>query len=237
MEKPFLTKSPVLVDDRGTFSPTPTRFSHKYDLLLRKDWLQTNLSINPKPYTFRGLHYQDPYPQTKLIKVIQGSIIDFVVDIEMNPNFGKTSHFVMSAGDMLYVPKGYAHGFITTEPNTVVQYLVDEDYMPKYEGSISWKTVPEVFDIMKQFQHELVISEKDENAKSIDTYRIEKKPSLDQLFREYKPFSQKEKWDLTIIDEIGNDLIVMSPNGDTQYMTKGEYESYKIKREENDRSN
>jgi dTDP-4-dehydrorhamnose 3,5-epimerase len=237
MEKPFLTKSLVLVDDRGTFSPTPTKFSHKFHLLLRKEWVQTNLSINVKPYTFRGLHYQDPYPQTKLIKVIQGTIIDFVVNLELGPEFGKTDKFTMEPGDMLYVPKGYGHGFITMEPNTVVQYMVDEDYYPQYEGSVSWKSVPEVFDAMKQFECELVISEKDVNAKTIDKYRIEKKPSLDQLFREYKPFSQKEEWDLTIVDKKGNDLIVMAPNGDTQYMTKGEYESYKIKRKENDRSN
>ena len=82
-----------------------------------------------------------------------------------------------------------------------------------------------------------MISEKDNNAKTIDTYRIEKKPSLDQLFREYKPFQQKENIQLTIINENKNDLIVMAPNGDTQHMSKDELELYKIKRKENDRSN
>ena len=50
-------------------------------------------------------------------------------------------------------------------------------------------------------------------------------------------FATMEKWELTVINEKGNDLIVMAPNGDTQYMTKQQYELYKIKREENDRSN
>ena len=55
--------------------------------------------------------------------------------------------------------------------------------------------------------------------------------SLDQIMREYKPFKdEREVWDLTVIDEKGNDLIVMAPNGDTQYMTKEEYERFKNKR-------
>lgn len=236
-EIPFLTKSPVLIDDRGTFSPTLTRFTHKDHLQLRKEWVQTNVSINDKAFTFRGLHYQDPYPQTKLVKVIQGSIIDFAVNIEIEPGFGKTYKFEMEAGDMAYIPRGYCHAFITLEPNTVVQYLVDEDYYPKHEGSISWKSIPEVYEVIKQYEDQLIISDKDINAISLEKYKSLNKPSLDQLFREYKPFSQKEKWDLVVINEKGNDLIVMSPNGDTQYMTKGEYASHKIKREENDRSN
>lgn len=164
MEKPFLIKSPVLVDDRGIFSPTPTRFNHKHPLQLRCDWIQTNLSINHKPYTFRGLHFQKPYPQSKLVKVINGSIIDFLVDIHSERKYGEVQKFKMEAGDMLYVPKGFAHGFITLEELTVVQYLVDEDYYPQHEGSISWKSVPEVYEVMKEFEDQLIISEKDKNA-------------------------------------------------------------------------
>jgi hypothetical protein len=59
------------------------------------------------------------------------------------------------------------------------------------------------------------------------------KLSLDQIMREYKPFKDERPWDLTVIDEKGNDLIVMAPNGDTQYMTKDEYEQFK-KRRKND---
>jgi dTDP-4-dehydrorhamnose 3,5-epimerase len=236
MEKPFLTKSPVLIDDRGTFSPTPTRFSHKYDLLLRKDWLQTNLSVNKKAYTIRGLHYQDPYPQTKLVKVIQGSIIDFAVSLDLNKDIGKTYKFDMIAGDMAYIPVGYCHAFITLEPDTIVQYLVDEDYYPKHEGSISWKSIPEVYESIKQYEDQLIISDKDVKAITLDKYKILKKPSLDQLFREYQPF-RNDKWNLTIVEERENDMIVMAPNGDTQHMTKQQYESHKIKREEDDRSN
>jgi dTDP-4-dehydrorhamnose 3,5-epimerase len=235
-EIPFLTKSPVLIDDRGTFSPTLTRFTHKDHLQLRKEWVQTNVSINDKAFTFRGLHYQDPYPQTKLVKVIQGSIIDFAVNLEMEPSFGKTYKFGMEAGDMAYIPRGYCHAFITLEPNTIVQYLVDEDYYPKHEGSISWKSIPDVYEAIKQYEDQLIISDKDLTAITLDKYKILKKPSLDQLFREYQPF-KNDKWNLTIVEEGENDMTVMAPNGDTQYMTKKQYESYKIKREEDDRSN
>lgn len=227
-ENPFRIKSPVFYDDRGTFAPTPIRFTHKDHLLTRKDWIQTNVSINPIIYTFRGLHYQNPFPQTKLLKVIQGSIIDFVVDLRAE-SFGKFHGFPMQAGEMVYVPAGFAHGFLTTEPDTIVQYMVDEDYRPEFEGSIIWSSVPEVNETLKDL--DILISDKDQNAKTLREYEISKRVSLDEAIR--IAHSNTERWEIEVIDEKGNDLLVMAPNGDTQYMTKKEYElafqSYKNK--------
>ena len=227
-EKPFKVKSSVFYDNRGTFAPTPIKFNHKHPLQIRKEWLQTNISINPTIHTFRGLHYQDPLPQAKLLKVIQGSIIDFVVDLHM-ADFGKFYGFPMQAGEMVYVPGGFAHGFVTTEPNTIVQYMVDEDYRPEFEGSIIWSSVPEVNEALKDL--DLLISDKDLNAKTLREYEIIKRVSLDEALR--MAHSNTERWEIEVIDEKGNDLLVMAPNGDTQYMTKQEYElafqSYKNK--------
>jgi dTDP-4-dehydrorhamnose 3,5-epimerase len=177
IEKPFLIKSPVLVDDRGTFSPTPTRFSHRFPLPMRKEWQQTNISINPKPYTFRGMHFQDPFPQSKLIKVIQGSIIDFLIDIRIGGGL-EFSKWKMEAGDMLYVPKGFAHGFFTLQPYTVVQYLVDEDYRPEYEDSICWDSIPAIVEEIRSrmdsgFPKNMSVSGKDRLAKTLEQYIAE----------------------------------------------------------------
>jgi len=162
MEQGFKIKNNVFVDHRGTFAPL-SLYS------LDKDWIQSNVSFNPKKGTFRGLHFQlGDSAQAKLIKVITGMIIDFIVDIRIDsPHYLKVYEFIVTPGEELYVPRGYAHGFLTTEDNTVVQYLVDNIYSPENEGSIYWKEFPEIVDTIKEYQDgvlnegELIISEKD----------------------------------------------------------------------------
>ena len=146
MEKPVLIYNPVFTDARGTFAPLPIKFSDSYLGCLVKDWLQSNISVNPNKYTLRGLHYQlESAAQSKLIKVITGSIIDFVVDIRLeSETYGECFVFDVEPNNELYVPKGFAHGFITTKDNTVVQYLVDEKYSPSSERSLLWSSVPDV---------------------------------------------------------------------------------------------
>jgi dTDP-4-dehydrorhamnose 3,5-epimerase len=145
--------------------------------ILRKKWLQSNLSVNPKKLTLRGLHYQsEPYSQTKLVKVITGKIIDFVVDIRIeSQDFGKCFIFEVTPNTELYVPKGFAHGFITTEDNTVVQYLVDEGYSQPNEGSISWESIPLIVETLKTKidgfkSDDILISDKDKVCQSITDY-------------------------------------------------------------------
>lgn len=172
MENPLTLKSPVFEDHRGTFAPSTIRHSHKSHLYLRKDWIQSNLSINTNALTFRGLHFQETFPQSKLIKVVQGSIIDFAVDVR-SENFGKVYKWDLSAGDSVYIPKGFAHGFITKEPNTIVEYMVDEDYYPSLEKSINWRSVNDVaYDILDLVINEnVIISDKDDSAVTLDDYR------------------------------------------------------------------
>jgi len=172
MENPLVLKSPVFEDHRGIFAPSTIRHSHKSHLFLRKDWTQSNLSINTNALTFRGLHFQETFPQSKLIKVIQGSIIDFAVDIRSN-DFGRVYKWNLEAGDSVYIPKGFAHGFITKEPNTIVEYMVDEDYYPSLERSVNWKSVDkvaeEILDLI--INENVIISEKDDTAVTLYDYR------------------------------------------------------------------
>jgi dTDP-4-dehydrorhamnose 3,5-epimerase len=166
MEQPRIINNRIFYDERGSFSPLSL-------FELDKEWKQSNISVNPKKFTLRGLHYQsEETAQAKLIKVINGRILDFVVDLRvpLKP-YNNCQFFEMKGGDELIVPRGFAHGFITLEDNTVVQYLVDNDYNPKTEGSLLWSSFPEIkneilkldstFDISN-----IIISEKDLVEKS-----------------------------------------------------------------------
>ena len=163
MELATLIYNPVFTDNRGTFAPLPLIFGEGKLPILKKKWLQSNISVNPNKWTLRGLHYQsEPYSQTKLVKVITGHIIDFVVDLRMvSSDYNKVFFFEMNEGDEVYVPRYFAHGFITTEENSVVQYLVDNDYSPENEGVKVWTDYPEIEKKVKEidpfFGKELLI--------------------------------------------------------------------------------
>jgi dTDP-4-dehydrorhamnose 3,5-epimerase len=166
MEEPRIINNRIFYDERGSFSPLSL-------FELDKEWKQSNISVNPKKFTLRGLHYQSgETAQAKLIKVINGRILDFVVDLRVPfRSYDNCQFFEMKSGDELIVPRGFAHGFITLEDNTVVQYLVDNDYNPKTEGSLLWSSFPEIkneilkldgtFDISN-----IIISQKDLIEKS-----------------------------------------------------------------------
>jgi len=137
-ENPELKKSGVYVDDRGTFFPLD---------ISNPQWIQSNVSISKK-WTFRGLHHQEgKTAQTKLLTVIRGEILDFVVDLRKS-NFEEVFVFKMTSGDQLYVPKGCAHGFLALQEDTVIQYLVDNYYSPTTEVSFDWKSVPTVKELI-----------------------------------------------------------------------------------------
>ena len=161
MDASIKISNKVFVDHRGTFAPLSLTS-------LDKQWIQSNISFNPKVNTFRGLHFQlGEFAQAKLVKVIHGMIIDFVVDIRPeSPDYMNVYEFLVSPGEEVYVPRGFAHGFLTIEDNTVVQYLVDNVYNPESEGSIYWMEVPEVAKTIinrvgDSLTEKIIISDKD----------------------------------------------------------------------------
>jgi dTDP-4-dehydrorhamnose 3,5-epimerase len=163
---PLLQNFPLFRDERGYFSPT----------VLQDSWIQSNISFNEKPLVFRGMHYQEgSFSQSKLVKVFSGKIIDFIVDIRPESiNFGTVESFLMEPGNVILVPRGYAHGFLTLEPNTLVEYFVDNSYSPKHEGAIAWNTLEEVEEIVREILEEenqkMIILEKDKNAESWEQF-------------------------------------------------------------------
>ena len=126
-------------DDRGYFSP----YFIQKDLdklgIKFEGVVQANRSKSSKGVV-RGLHFQkDPKCQTKIVEVISGKAIDVVVDIrEGSPTYGKSTAVLLTPDNnrQLYVPRGFAHGFISLEDNTIFQYLIDNDYAPDMEGGI-----------------------------------------------------------------------------------------------------
>jgi dTDP-4-dehydrorhamnose 3,5-epimerase len=148
----MLYNQPTFEDHRGSFSAM--------DCI---KWEQTNISLNTKKYTFRGMHYQTDPPQTKYLKVVQGSIIDILYDLETN----EVKSFHLNNQQAILIDSKYAHGFLSLEDNTIVTYLVNGEYNPKSEHSIVWKDIPQIKDIVLNYcsESEITISDKDNAGK------------------------------------------------------------------------
>lgn len=143
----YILEPSVFGDERGYFSPFFIQKEMDKEGIKFYGVVQCNRSKSAKGVV-RGLHFQkNPKCQTKLVEVIQGSAIDVIVDIrEGSPTYGKHTAVLLKpydandkeSGRQLYVPRGFAHGFISLEDDTIFQYLIDNDYAPDYEGGIYW---------------------------------------------------------------------------------------------------
>lgn len=129
----------IFQDSRGYF--TELFRQARYEAAgLNLPFVQDNLSLSSKG-TLRGLHYQLPHAQGKLVTVMQGSVQDIVVDIRQgSPTFGKSLSFLLDAKThrQVYIPPGFAHGFCTLENNTLFLYKCTDTYHPEAEKGILW---------------------------------------------------------------------------------------------------
>lgn len=104
--------------------------------------VQCNVSFNKEKGTLRGMHYQAaPYAEDKLVRCTMGAIYDVIIDLRPeSPSFMQHTEVVLTAENrwMLYVPKGFAHGFQTLEGNTEVFYQMSEFYAPEYARGLRW---------------------------------------------------------------------------------------------------
>ena len=139
-----LIKPRVFEDARGYFVETYHLQKFESDVV-RDAFVQDNLSSS-KRGVLRGLHYQHPHAQGKLVTVIEGEIYDAVVDIRRNsPTFGKWFGVTLSEQNhlQLYIPPGFAHGFCVTSDHARVLYKCTDLYSPDCEHTILWND-PEI---------------------------------------------------------------------------------------------
>jgi len=105
-------------------------------------FVQDNHSFSVAVGTVRGLHFQrPPYAQAKLVRCLRGSIMDYAVDVRSgSPTFGHwvSAKLTSSGGEQLFVPIGFAHGFVTLEPDVEVAYKVSAPYSPDCDDGVIW---------------------------------------------------------------------------------------------------
>ncbi len=162
-------------DHRGCFCRV---FCQKSIKELGVDFIpkQISNSYNKKVGTLRGLHFQKPpYEEDKIVSCISGMIFDVVVDLRPNSaTFGKWVCFTLSSDNntQIFIPKGFAHGFQTLRKNTIVNYMISENYHPNYASGVFWAD-----DYLKidwpQFTGKRSISEKDNNLPPFEKQNFE----------------------------------------------------------------
>ncbi len=128
-------------DERGFFSET-WNAAHFEQHGLNLPWVQDNHTCSLLPFVLRGLHFQTPpFAQDKLVRVVQGAIFDVALDIRQgSPTFGKWVGLEISREkwNEVFIPKGFAHGFLTLMPNTEVIYKVSAPFSPLHDRSIRY---------------------------------------------------------------------------------------------------
>jgi dTDP-4-dehydrorhamnose 3,5-epimerase len=159
------------VDDRGFFARAFCRREFEAHGLPGV-FVQANLSFNHRRGTLRGMHLQlEPHAETKLVRCTRGAIFDAVVDLRpASPTFARWTAAELSAakGQMLLVPRGFGHGYLTLADDTEVFYQVTEEYHPENETGIRWND-PTVA-IRWPFAPTSV-SERDETLPDLPTFR------------------------------------------------------------------
>ena len=130
-------------DHRGFFAETFSKkryLEHGIDV----DFVQDNHSLSRELGTLRGLHYQaPPAAQGKLVRCGRGAIFDVAVDIRRgSPTYGQWEGYELTAGNghQLYVPVGFAHGFVTLKPDSEIVYKCTDYYAPETEGAVRWNS-------------------------------------------------------------------------------------------------
>ncbi len=136
----YLIKTFSLKDGRGFFMETYKESDFVSNGITER-FVQENHSRSKKG-VLRGLHYQkDPMAQGKLVRCVRGSIFDVAVDIRRgSPTYGKWAGFILSEEnkDMLYIPRGFAHGFCALEDDSEIIYKCTKEYSPENEAGIIW---------------------------------------------------------------------------------------------------
>ena len=137
----FIIKVKYKFDERGYFVKNFKNdffYNNKLNFRIK----EINMSYNKLKGTLRGMHYQrNPFSETKIIQCLSGKIHDVVIDLrKKSSTYGKSFSYQLSEDDgkLIFIPKGFAHGYQTLKPKTLVQYYVNQKYNKKYESGIHY---------------------------------------------------------------------------------------------------
>ena len=164
IESVVILEPRVFKDDRGYFMES---FSKKifYAEVCKTEFVQDNESKSSYG-VLRGLHFQKPpYAQSKLVRVVKGSVLDVAVDIRKgSPTFGQHVAVELTEDNkrQFFVPRGFAHGFVVLSEEVIFQYKCDNFYAPQHEGAIAWND-PALNIDWKIADDKIILSEKDKN--------------------------------------------------------------------------
>ncbi len=155
----------VYGDERGYFFESFNAERFLAETGVEVTFVQDNESLS-KRGTLRGLHFQrEPHAQAKLVRVVRGRVLDVAVDIRKeSPTFGRYVAVELSGENhrQMFIPKGFAHGYIALEDDTVFQYKCDEYYHPEVESGIAWND-PQIGIEWPLSENEITLSDKDKN--------------------------------------------------------------------------
>ncbi len=136
----FIIEPEKLEDERGFFA----RIFDKKEFIergLESEFVQSSISENKLKGTIRGMHYQAPLHEVKIVRCIRGKIFDVIIDLRKNSNtFGEWLGIELSDINykILYIPKEFAHGFQTLQDHTLVNYEISEYFTPKFSHGFKW---------------------------------------------------------------------------------------------------
>ncbi|MBN9542960.1 MAG: dTDP-4-dehydrorhamnose 3,5-epimerase [Alphaproteobacteria bacterium] len=165
----FIIEPKVFLDDRGYFFESFRQNLSSENLNFTP--IQDNESYNKFKNTLRGFHLQkNPMAQAKLVRCVSGKILDIALDVRKNSDtFGKYFAIELSSENkkQLFIPKGFAHAYLTLEDNCIVEYKVDNYYSKEHDVSIKWndKDISFPWDITDP-----ILSDKDKEAISFQEF-------------------------------------------------------------------
>lgn len=174
MPAPILTPLPCFADNRGWFMPVRQK-TNPHD---GRPWGQDNVSMSYRG-VLRGLHFQYPGGQAKLLTLLQGEIFDVVVDVRRDsPEFGKAQCLTLRDTDkqQLFIPRGYAHGFFVFSESAIVHYKADNEWVLSHEHTLCWSD-PQL-GISWPLTTDPILSAKDAVGRSLHSFTEDELPTM-----------------------------------------------------------
>ena len=147
MTNPFIVEHKTLQDDNGFYCDMPLVVKDKAPLV--KNWVRVVTKSMSTPFSvINPTHQEDPFEENKYLKVLSGEIYCMVICVDkLRPNYLVSEILHVDSDHAIYIPKGYAVGYITTKPDTVTQSFIDNSYSEKHEVTIPYQTI-EQFNVM-----------------------------------------------------------------------------------------